>query len=226
MNKTDNFNKILSTILTDARDCSCTELLTCEYAKNPWCHNLTIDSETHKFPQYGDFDISGCVYRGKPGCCWVLNAVEKIAKDYLIKGQIHKAPVPSEAIKLFGQEHGIELRFVPLKVYHGVAWLLGNDWVIQVNSDEPQGVQRHTVFHEAFHIICRNASPAFKKVDIGSTQPFKELIADHFAACFLMPKEWVKEQWLALRDIQKMADLFDVSLTAMTMRLKQLGLTV
>lgn len=225
MDRSDNFNKILSTVLTDARDCSCTEVSSCEYAKNPWCRNLTLDPEKHMFRQYDDFDISYCVYRNRPGCCWVLDSIETLAKDYLKIGQYQKAPVPLEAINLFGQDHDIELRFVPLKAYHGVAWLLGNEWVIQVNSEESKGIQRNTIFHEAFHIACRNASPAFKRMTLGNMQPFRELIADHFATCFLMPREWVKERWETISDIGQMSDVFEVSTAAMTMRLKQLGLT-
>ncbi|MFC1872075.1 ImmA/IrrE family metallo-endopeptidase [Chloroflexota bacterium] len=132
--------------------------------------------------------------------------------------------MPSEAITIFDQSRRIELRFVPLKAHHGIAWLLGDEWVIQVNAGESSGARRHTIFHEAFHIACRNASPSFKRFNLEDKQPFRELVADHFSTCFLMPREWVEERWPTVQDVKKMARIFDVSLSAMWRRLRQLDL--
>jgi Zn-dependent peptidase ImmA (M78 family) len=163
------------------------------------------------------------MYRERPGCCWVLAALETLAMDYLRKGGIHGPPVPSEAITLFDQSRRIELRLVPLKFHHGASWLVGKEWVIHLNARDSSAVRRLTIFHEAFHIACRNANPAFKRFDL-EARPFREILADHFATCFLMPKEWVEEQWLKVHDVRKMARIFDVSKRAMKRRLRQLGL--
>ena len=174
--------------------------------------------------QHSDFNIARCIYRERPGCCWVLDSVEKLARDYLKRGRFSVPPVPSQAIAIFDQSREIELRLVPLKAHHGAAWLLGAEWVIQLNAAESPSMRRYTIFHEAFHIACRNASPAFKRFDLEDRKPFRELLADHFSFCFLMPKEWVEEWWPTVQDVQSMARTFDVPASAMGRRLRQLGL--
>ncbi len=102
---------------------------------------------------------------------------------------------------------------------------MGGDWVIQLNARESPSARRHTVFHEAFHIALRNASPAFQKFGL-EDRPFRELLADDFATCFLMSREWVEERWPTVQDVGTMADIFDVPISAMGRRLNQLGLPV
>ena len=79
------------------------------------------------------------------------------------------------------------------------------------------------MFHEAFHIACRITYPAFDRAEARRTS-FKEVLADYFAACFLMPKEWVEEHWPEVQDVQAMAGRFDVPLSQMKRRLNQLSL--
>jgi len=218
-----DFERALSIILAEGKGCYCPQRNTCVYAGDPWCRHLTTEGNNIRIRRYNDFNIARCMYRERPGCCWVLDSVEKLAVDYLRRGLIHVPPVSSEAVTLFDQSRRIELRPVPFKAHHGVAWLLGDEWIIQLNAKESPAVRRHTIFHEAFHIACRNASPAFKKFDL-EHRPFRELLADHFATCFLTPKEWVEERWPTVQDIQRIACIFDVSTSAMRRRLGQLGL--
>jgi Zn-dependent peptidase ImmA (M78 family) len=53
---------------------------------------------------------------------------------------------------------------------------------------------------------------------------FNELLADYFASCILMPREWVKEKWEEIKDLDRMAETFAVPKSFMYMRLRQLGL--
>ena len=53
---------------------------------------------------------------------------------------------------------------------------------------------------------------------------FNELLADYFATCILMPKEWVTEKWVEVEDLDRMAEIFDAPKSAMCVRLKRLGL--
>jgi Zn-dependent peptidase ImmA (M78 family) len=112
---------------------------------------------------------------------------------------------------------------LPLKSLHGVVWLLNRGWIIQLNSRDSRRVRRYSLFHEAFHIACRITCPACDKIEVRRTS-FTEVLADHFAACFLMPKEWVEECWPKVRDVRAMADRFDVPLSQMRRRIKQLNL--
>jgi len=50
------------------------------------------------------------------------------------------------------------------------------------------------------------------------------VLAEHFANSILMPREWVKEKWAEVHDLNKMAEIFGVSKLAMCIRLKHLGL--
>ncbi len=225
MSEIPQFERTLSIILAEGKGCYCPNRDGCAYAIDPWCRrHLVRDGNNVRKLQYSDFYIAHCIYRERPGCCWILDSVEKLARDYLKRGKIHVPPVPSQAIVVFDQRREIELRLVPLKAHHGATWLLGVEWVIQLNVEESPCMRRHTIFHEAFHIACRNASPAFKRFGLVDRKPFREMLADHFAFCFLMPKEWVEERWPMVQDIQSMAHIFDVSMSVMGRRLRQLGL--
>ena len=155
--------------------------------------------------------------------CPLLMSVEALATEYLERGKVQGPPIPVELVALFDPQRKVELRPVPLKVYHGAIWPMGNRWIIHVNEKESSQTKRYTIFHEAFHIACRTTCPEFKRVGLGF-KLFSELLADYFAACILMPQEWIQEQWPKVQDVRKMAYIFDVPVPAMWMRLKQLDL--
>jgi len=156
----------------------------------------------------------------KPGTIFKL--VEKLAQGFLRKGGVHCPPVPTNVAFLADKQHRIEVRLVPLTKLRGAIWRLKDGWIIQLNQNDAPAVARFTLFHETFHILahCR-ATPVFKKrgSDIGS---FNELLAEYFASCVLMPAEWVKEKWAQVKDLDRMAEIFDVTEIHMRVRLKQL----
>ena len=49
-------------------------------------------------------------------------------------------------------------------------------------------------------------------------------MADHFASCTKMPREWVRKKWVVTKDLGRMARIFGVSKPVMCIRLKRLGL--
>jgi predicted transcriptional regulator len=199
-----NSERLLGVILTDSRHCKCRNEDGCPPAGSEWCRNIPTKGNTSS-------------------CCWVLADVEKLASEYLAEAGVPGPPVPSELIDLFDNSKEIEVRLVPLKALHGVVWLLRRGWIIQLNSRDPSRVRRYSMFHEAFHIACRITYPAFDRAEARRTS-FKEVLADYFAACFLMPKEWVEEYWPEVQDIRAMAGRFDVPLSQMRRRLNQLNL--
>ena len=150
--------------------------------------------------------------------------MERLAETYIKMGNVRCPPVSTGLVMLFDQQHTVEIRQLPLKAYHGAIWYQKNGWIIQVKNSDAAPTMRFTVFHEAFHILahCRT-SPVFRKRGsiIGS---FNEFLADHFALCTLMPREWVAERWTEVRDLDRMAEIFDVPKSAMCIRLRQLGL--
>ena len=85
-------------------------------------------------------------------------------------------------------------------------------------------MKRFTLFHEGFHILahCRTM-PVFRRR--GAIQgSFNELVADYFAGCILMPREWTEEKWSEVEDLGRMAEIFDVPKSLMWIRSRELSL--
>jgi len=198
----------------------------CQYRKEcGWC----IDDHIAKIAQLlEDKELNVAKYDfiknqpkklGRP-----FQLVEMLAGKYLTKGKVNGPPVPTELISLLDTECAVEIHTIPLKSYHGAIWRLKDRWIIQLKSGDTRAIQRHTLFHEAFHILahCKSA-PVFRRrgVEGGS---FNEALADYFAVCILMPKEWVKEKWAEVKDVDSMAKIFGVLSPTMWIRLRQLGL--
>lgn len=192
-----------------------------------WCpsedrqHLNQLRDETQFNPHSLDFVIS---QSGGGGLGRLFQLVEMLAQRYLRMGKVRYPPVPTGLIKIFDQQHTIEVRQLPLKVHHSAIWYHKDRWVIQLREGDSSATKRFTLFHEAFHILahCRT-TPVFSKIGsmIGS---FNELLADEFASRILMPREWVVENWTKVRDLDSMAEIFDVPKPAMCLRLRQLGL--
>ena len=85
-------------------------------------------------------------------------------------------------------------------------------------------MRRFVLFHEAFHVLAHcQGIPVFRKRGVEQGH-FNEGLSDYFAACILIPREWVREKWLEVKDLDSMAKTFDVPKPVMVIRLKQLGL--
>ena len=211
-------------ILSEGQECECPHKDTCGNLDNAWCRHVITEGDRVRIVDYRDLSLARCVYRERPGCCWVLAAVERLSSDYLNQLHVKGPPVPSNLITAFDDSREIEVRPVPLRKLHGAVWLLDNDWVVQLNATDSPQIQRQTLFHEAFHIACRTANPAFRRADMGY-MPFREVLADHFATCLLMPSKCVREHAPEIQDAWELANMFDVSVSAMKHRLKQLGIS-
>ena len=180
--------------------------------------NRLLDERRFNFHSY-DFIESEA-----KGLCRLCELVEMLAGTYLQMGNVRCPPVSTGLARLFDQQHTVEIRQLPLKAYHGAIWSQKDGWVIQVKDTDTAATMRFTVFHEAFHILAHfRTTPVFRKRGsiVGS---FNELLADHFALCILMPREWVAERWAEVKDLNRMAEIFVVPKSAMCIRLRQLGL--
>ena len=154
----------------------------------------------------------------------VFELVEMLAQDYLDRARVPSPPVPAKLISQADEQHSIEIRLVPLKAYHGAIWRLDKGWIIQLNRNDTSRARRFTLFHEVFHILAHcKTTPVFKKGG-GEEGYFNELLADYFAICVLMPREWVKEKWIEVNDLKRMAEIFGVQRSLMYFRLKHMGL--
>ncbi|MEN6370908.1 MAG: ImmA/IrrE family metallo-endopeptidase [Armatimonadota bacterium] len=108
--------------------------------------------------------------------------------------------------------------------------------VIRVNSllDLHPVRRRWTIAHEIGHhlMLPKNAQPGtvceLRRTYV-SSRPIEEIRADRFAAALLMPHWLVREWWSELASnptgrVPVMASRFGVSLSAMRIRVKELGL--
>ena len=101
-------------------------------------------------------------------------------------------------------------------------WSLGR-WVVMINRKSTIGRQRFSLFHEFKHIIDHDGDRPIAK-DEGHTTVAEQL-CDYFAACALMPRAWVEATWHSgMRDVATLARHFQVSISAMRVRLLQVGL--
>jgi Zn-dependent peptidase ImmA (M78 family) len=101
-------------------------------------------------------------------------------------------------------------------------------WLIVINRDSVPGRRRFTLAHEFKHILDHNAARiAYRAIGHGDTRQHDhqiEMICNHFAACALMPRTWVKRAWAnGIQDPDALAGLFNVSREAMHNRLVYLG---
>jgi hypothetical protein len=103
---------------------------------------------------------------------------------------------------------------------------IGGGWVIGVNAKDAPVRMRFTTLHETKHVIDGKREALMYPPCFGLTSRDRsERMANHFAACALMPKTWLKRDWAAgLQDPERLADRYDVSQAAMIRRLEQLGL--
>jgi Zn-dependent peptidase ImmA (M78 family) len=99
-------------------------------------------------------------------------------------------------------------------------WQQGQ-WIIGINKGNSHTRRRFTLMHEFKHLLDAPRD----RVTYGIiTEDQRELIANYFAACYLMPQAWVRRAWTrGLQDPEALAGLFNVSTEAMDKRLKFLG---
>ena len=106
-------------------------------------------------------------------------------------------------------------------------WSRGR-WHMLIHNGDGRTRQRFTIAHELKHILD---SPFAKVIYPVTTELLLrheqiEGYCDHFAACLLMPRAWVKRAWArGTQNERELAQRFDVSQQAMALRLRLLGLS-
>ncbi|MBI2037836.1 MAG: ImmA/IrrE family metallo-endopeptidase [Candidatus Magasanikbacteria bacterium] len=159
--------------------------------------------------------------------------IEK-TKEILDSFGIKKAPVPVEYIVA---QYGINISYAPSKEYSGVLIRKSDGGVLMgVNSDERQSRIRFTIAHELAHFIFdtdQTVTVDYRNKTSLTDKPQKEKRADLFAANFLMPEEFLVEDfkrevkdalYVNGESLKKLAEQYQVSKEAMMYRLKNLNL--
>lgn len=141
-----------------------------------------------------------------------------------LSGLMH-APVPIEIVTELPRIR-VERTF-DLPVSGSAHWD-GTYWVLNVNASEYDLRQRFSVLHEFKHVVdhtVRHLIRGDRKLGL-TAEAMAEKVADYFAACVLMPKVWVKRAFCndSIQSTEALAELFQVSPKAMSVRLNQLGL--
>lgn len=153
-----------------------------------------------------------------------LRIAELQANRLLELFQIAGPRVPSELITELPR---IEVRSDrDLPVSGSAHWEAGR-WVITLNGSEPSTRRRFSLMHEFKHVLDHTTKHHLygdAPSDSGAATR-SERAADHFAACLLMPKRWLKHQWFASgQRLVPLATRLHVSTRALSVRLWHLGL--
>ena len=103
-------------------------------------------------------------------------------------------------------------------------------YLVRINKNRPRVHRRFTLAHELKHLIdypyARIWHAGLGAGDAQTEQWRIEKIADHFAANLLMPSVLMKRAWTrGLQNPRTLAQVFEVSVEAMRIRLDDLGLT-
>ena len=95
---------------------------------------------------------------------------------------------------------------------------------VWINKKDIAQRQRFTASHEFGHYILHHDHPQEILYRNYNTDDELEAEADYFAAKLLMPGHLVKKYWAITKKVEDMAFIFNVSYSAMDVRLKNLKL--
>jgi Zn-dependent peptidase ImmA (M78 family) len=150
------------------------------------------------------------------------------------------APFPYENV--LSAFRDLEIHFVDLEddEASGVTLFDGGKISILINSTKPETRQHFTLGHELGHYFLHEAlvrkwemvvdrdpyldgpNMLYRADDLIKTE--YEIEANIFAATLLMPEQLVRKAWEATESVEECAEIFKVSVIAMSIRLTKLGL--
>ena len=147
---------------------------------------------------------------------------ERQARLLLANAGVTAPPVPE---RIVSELYGVQvypLPQMPVKGLLGASKPSGQGGDILIDSTMPVAERRVTLMHELKHII--DGGHATKLHQRGSQTSGEGLCTD-FAMSLLMPAPWLCADWLAgSRDVQALAERYQVPVEAVSHRLHDLGL--
>jgi IrrE N-terminal-like domain len=153
-----------------------------------------------------------------------LRVAELQANRLLEAAEIREPAVPDAVVTNLPRVTLERVGRIP--VSGSVRWSKGL-WVIALNRHEPRVRQRFSLAHELKHVLDAPFGEALYPSWRGlSADDRAEQVANHFAACLLMPKAWVRRAYFnqGITNLPRLAARFEVSQTAMRYRLESLGM--
>lgn len=154
-----------------------------------------------------------------------MRIAELQAQRLLELSGVTSAPVPERVIAELPRVQ-VE-RVTPFPVSGATHWA-SQRWVIALNGSEPWQRQRFSLAHEFKHILDhRFVDVLYRGIPEEARHESIERVCDHFAACLLMPRSWVKWAWgERIQSLPALAERFGVSQAAMQVRVTQIGLAL
>ncbi len=151
--------------------------------------------------------------------------VAELQAARLLKLQgIAEPPVPEQLIEYLPRIRVVWRADAPISGH--VEWT-GGSWLIALKGTEPWVRQRFTMAHEFKHALdAPLAATLYPARRFLTPHVQRERAANHFAACLLMPKAWIKRAYYdeGLREPRRLARRFRVSADAARVRLDVLGI--
>jgi hypothetical protein len=150
--------------------------------------------------------------------------VAELQANRLLEASSIREPAVPEAVVTDLPRVTVE-RVSRIPVSGSVRWSKGL-WLISLNRGEPRPRQRFSLAHELKHVIDAPFGEVLYPDWRGlSAYDRTEQVANHFAACLLMPKAWVRRAYFdrGYVSLPTLAARFEVSQAAMRYRLESLG---
>ncbi len=153
-----------------------------------------------------------------------LRVAELQANRLLRAAEVREPAVPDSVVTDLPRVSVERVARIP--VSGSVRWSKGL-WLIALNRNEPAVRQRFSLAHELKHVLDapfgETLYPDWRGL---SAHQRTEQVANHFAACLLMPKVWVRRLYFdhGVMSLPRIASRFDVSQAAMRYRLESLGM--
>lgn len=170
-----------------------------------------------------------------------LTFIRALAEEYARKYNPDKvAPFPYQNIL---EEHkDLEVHYADLDDpgLSGATLFKDGAFTVVINNTKPERRQHFTLGHELGHYFLHQEilkdQKAILDSDVWLDSPHVlyrldsarrtqvETEANNFAASLLMPADLVKHGWQITKDVRELAEIFQVSTVAMSIRLTKLGL--
>jgi len=153
-----------------------------------------------------------------------LRIAELQARRFLELSGISEPAVPERVIAELPRIHVARLSPFPTS---GATHRFDGRWLVALNGSEPLTRQRFSLAHELKHIIDhRFVNIIYTAFPERERAAMVEHICDFFAGCLLMPRPWLKRAYYGgTQFIPDLAEMFGVSQAAITVRLKQIGIS-
>ena len=150
-----------------------------------------------------------------------LRIAERQANLLLELHNVTSAPVPKSIISSLPK---VEVEDTDRLVWGATYWDKNRQaWIIQLSRAEPPSHRRFILAHEYKHIIDHGRQDQlYRGTKRVSPTAQAEQAADYFAACLLVPRQFLKSAWAeGIRTTGELADMFRVSEYTIGNRLRQ-----